>query len=195
MSEALPGLPEQGWPVRPIGDVWTLPDLLRLPEDTNRYEIVDGSLLASPVNIAHLAVVIALRAVLSATAPASLRVAENAGVRVGRSIWVPDLVVIPAAVLRQRQDALESADVLLAVEVLSPSRRMTDLVTKRSGYASGRIPSYWIVDPEVPALTALRLTGEVYGEDATVRGGSPFDAQAPFPVRVVAADLIADLRP
>jgi Uma2 family endonuclease len=45
----------------------------------------------------------------------------------------------------------------LLIEVLSPSNRGHDLVTKRSLYARAGVREYWIVDPEAKTLEILSL--------------------------------------
>lgn len=45
----------------------------------------------------------------------------------------------------------------LAVEVLSPSTRRVDLTLKLSRYEAAGCPSYWVVDPDGPSLTAWQL--------------------------------------
>jgi Uma2 family endonuclease len=49
----------------------------------------------------------------------------------------------------------------LAIEVVSSDRKH-DLETKRSEYARGKVPEYWIVDPELQVITVLKLAGENY---------------------------------
>jgi Uma2 family endonuclease len=70
---------------------------------------------------------------------------------------VPDVVVSFAAALPRTKDLLNPADVLLVVEVLSPTTRTADLVLKRCEYASAWIPKYWIVAGEARTLTVLAL--------------------------------------
>jgi len=85
---------------------------------------------------------------------------------------------------------------LLAVEVLSPSTRRFDLMTKRSRYESARTASYWAVDPVEPSLTAWLLDEhgsyqQVAHADAV--DDEPFQATEPFPVEVVPANLVTHL--
>ena len=46
---------------------------------------------------------------------------------------------------------------LLVVEIMSPTSGRIDLLLKRDAYQRIGIPSYWIVDPQPPALTVLEL--------------------------------------
>jgi len=79
---------------------------------------------------------------------------------------------------------------VVAVEVLSPNTRRIDLVLKRDAYAAAGVPSYWIVDPDGPSVTFLRLDGPAYSEAGFVDGAQAFTASLPFPVTVVPARLL-----
>ena len=46
-----------------------------------------------------------------------------------------------------------------------------DLVDKRGDYADGRVPEYWIVNPQTETITVLQLQGDVYQEAGTYRRG------------------------
>ena len=52
----------------------------------------------------------------------------------------------------------------LVVEVVSPDDPGRDLVAKRTDYAEGGIPEYWIVDPRDETITVLTLEGKAYVE-------------------------------
>ena len=62
----------------------------------------------------------------------------------------PDLLVAPKAHIRQLKDGQGASELVLAVEVLSPSTARHDRYEKRRLYQS-KVPDYWIVD------TGLRL--------------------------------------
>jgi Uma2 family endonuclease len=85
---------------------------------------------------------------------------------------------------------------VLAVEVLSPSTRRIDRLSKLSAYEEAGVGSYWLVDPDpqVPSLHALELTDGRYVEVGCPSGEQAWQAQRPFPVTVVPADLVAGLR-
>jgi Uma2 family endonuclease len=51
------------------------------------------------------------------------------------------------------------------------------------------VPTYWLVDPDEPSLTVLRLRDGVYVEEATVRGDEPYECEDPFCVTVVPSAL------
>jgi Uma2 family endonuclease len=75
----------------------------------------------------------------------------------------PDVIfVLSEHRARMGEDFSEGAD--LVVEVVSGSvhDRHRDLVEKRTEYAKGGIPEYWIVDPELGQITVLVLDGPAY---------------------------------
>jgi len=61
----------------------------------------------------------------------------------------------------------------LVMEVVSPGveSRQRDYVAKRADYARGRVPEFWIVDPEAELITVLELAGEDYRESGVFRAG------------------------
>jgi Putative restriction endonuclease len=58
----------------------------------------------------------------------------------------PDLVVTTLDVLASNPKRLSAADVVPAVEIISPGSGRTDRVAKVADYADAGIPNYWIVD-------------------------------------------------
>lgn len=105
-----------------------------------------------------------------------------------RPVLQPDLLVA------RRSDFTEKdlpVAPLLAVEILSPSTRRLDLTLQRSRYESAGCPSYWVLDPDTPALTAWALRDEVYVESANVAGDQEFTTEAPFAVSFSPSQLLA----
>lgn len=168
----------------------TYADLQQMPDDGHRRELVDGQLLVTPAPIPlHQLCVVRLYEHLAAAAP------SDHIVLVAPVDWkISDLSVVEPDLVVTRVDDLDgaylSATPLLVVEVLSPSTRLTDLGTKRMLYERSGVGDYWIVDPDVPRLTALRLDGGAYREVATVDGDEQYDADAPLDVRIRPNDLV-----
>lgn len=80
---------------------------------------------------------------------------------------------------------------LLTVEVFSPNSVVNDLNNKKAVYQRVGVQSYWVIDPEEPALTVFELDDMgVYCKVAQVNGAKAFEAQQPFPVRIVPAELL-----
>lgn len=152
---------------------WT-PEMVRaLPDDGNRYELIDGMLLVTPSPILlHQRAVSQLARTLEPyverralgevlTSPADLTLAPD-------TIVQPDVFVAPlvdGALPRQWTDV---RGLLLAVEVLSPGSRRHDRVTKRAFYARVGIPEYWIVDLDARAVERWR-PGDAEPERCTER--------------------------
>ncbi|WP_345631944.1 Uma2 family endonuclease [Rugosimonospora acidiphila] len=177
------------------GAPWTLDDLASLPDDGNRYELLDGSLLVSPPpDTFHCRTVTELAGILHHASPTNLYVSGvgfGLGVRPG-TLYLPDLIVFRRTALDRRAQAIEPTDVRLVVEVLSSGSSGRDLVMKRYDYAAARIPQYWIVDQERPAITVLRLdeSGRHYEESAVVKPGERLRVEEPFPIDLDPAEVL-----
>ncbi len=99
------------------------------------------------------------------------------------------MVLRDTAAARGRQ-VLLPGDIVLAVEVESPSSRRRDRVDKHEEYAAAGVPAYWRVEHRVPRITAHALRGDRYVEVASVAGDEPLELAAPFPLRVVPVELL-----
>ena len=99
----------------------------------------------------------------------------------------PDLLLLLSATDPRRQDRFWSgAD--LALEVVGEDKPERDLVDKRGDYAEGRVPEYWIVNPQTETITVLRLRGDAYEEAGVYRRGEAAESVllAGFSVAVAA---------
>lgn len=173
------------------GRPFTVDDLEAMPDDGNRYELLDGMLLVTPApGFRHQKVVLKLGSLLDAHCPEELQVLP-APFAIRPSVTIelqPDLLVA-------RDEDLTEANLpvapVLAIEVLSPSTRLYDLNFKKAAYERLGVPSYWVIDPLMPRLTAFELddSGE-YELVAKVSGPEVYEAEHPFPVRVVPAELL-----
>ncbi|HET6500375.1 MAG TPA: Uma2 family endonuclease [Amycolatopsis sp.] len=77
---------------------------------------------------------------------------------------------------------LRASEVLIVIEIISPTSRRMDTVVKHDEYADAGIPYYWIVDLDEPlSLTACHQAGEFRYQDepAVTR---TFTTREPFPV-------------
>jgi Uma2 family endonuclease len=170
------------------GDV-TPAMLDEVPRDGRQYEVVDGRLLVTGAQPpAHRAAVIALMVRLKQACPPGLLVA------VGSLDFRPTrgLSLRPDVLVCNRQDAdakFLTTPPHLAVEVLSPATRVTDVVLKRGLYEQSGVPSYWLLDPINQELTILELTNDRYTCQAVVQGEETFTTDAPFPVHLTPAEL------
>ena len=174
----------------PRGREFTRADLDALPDDGNRYELLDGALIVNPApRIVHQDVAMALAMLLKPACPAGLKVlfAPVDVVLDEENVLQPDLLV--ARIADFTEDDLPGAP-LLAVEILSPSTRLIDLTLKKAKYAEAETPDYWVVDPNGPTLTAWHLTDGEYVEVAHVSGEESWTAESPYQVTIVPATLL-----
>lgn len=128
-------------------------DMVRaLPDDGNRYELVYGELLVSPSpRLWHQALVGRLFLALGnylRSHPVGLVMMSPADISWASDVLVqPDVFVAPLAQVRTL-DWTAVQDLLLVVEVLSPSTARNDRFTKRRRYQEAGVALYWIVDGE-----------------------------------------------
>src|SRR5262245_22713503 len=137
------GMPE------PTSMEWTVEMVHALPDDGNRYEVIDGELLVSPApSLTHQRALGLLYHLL-------LPYAESVGLELlfapfgilfsSRTEVQPDIVgfrlqdgSVP--------DFSEPGRLVLAVEALSPSTMRADYYKKRPRFQRFRVHEYWIVD-------------------------------------------------
>ena len=120
------------------------------PAHWPRYETIDGDLIVTPApRLPHQLVLELLRDVLKPYikshdlglllgAPADLELEQDTVVQ-------PDLFLVPAT-LGQPRTWEDVTALVLAIEVLAPSSRRRDLVTKRRFFQRVAVPEYWTVD-------------------------------------------------
>jgi Uma2 family endonuclease len=184
----------------PFGRPLTVDDLEQLPDDGHRYELLDGSLLVTPApGWGHQAVAKNVMLLLDASCPPDFRVVP------ARFEWRirSDTALQPDVLVARYSDLAAApgrkyllAPPLLAVEVLSPSTRRIDRMTKFAAYDDEGVTAYWIVDPDRPSIDVfertghgrLRATGSAVGE-------AVLQCHAPFAVDVQPLALAADLEP
>ena len=142
---------------------WTLAELDRLPDDGNKYELVDGELFVTPApSPAHESLASQLLAILVpyVSAQGIGRVfTPRAVVRVDGSEVEPDIMVRPhtAAVPRTWQEAPTP---LLVVEIASRTTFRRDREQKRAFYIRSGVGEYWIVDRWSRSIRVVRRGAE-----------------------------------
>ena len=169
---------------------FTVDDLDGMPDDGRRYELVDGMLFVSAApGWLHQRAVLRLSVPLDQACTAGFEVLTAPfAVQFGaRTQLQPDLLVTESRHFSVRGLYVPP---LLAVEVLSESTRMYDRHTKRLVFQRAGTPSYWLVDPSRPSLTALELDAGSYVQVANVEGAQSWTAVRPYAVTVVPADLL-----
>lgn len=142
---------------------WTVEMLDALPEDGQRYEIIDGQLFVTPApSDVHQLVSGAFyrridpylrtgkigRALYS---PADVRKEDRQRNRVQ-----PDVFAVRLVDGKRPAYPYALADVLLAIEVESPSNPLYDYQIKRELYLSNSVPEYWIANAEARIVSRWR---------------------------------------
>ncbi len=140
-------------PVAAETKLWTVDDVHALPDDGNRYEVIDGELLVTPApSLEHQDIVLRLARILGdyldrervghlVIAPADVRFSA-------RRLVQPDLFVAALVDGRPPKTYAEIGRLLLAIEVISPSTSRADRVSKRKLYREEGVAEYWVVDPD-----------------------------------------------
>jgi Uma2 family endonuclease len=146
----------------------TYDDLLEMPEDGKRYEVIGGELLVNPAPRRDHQEVVAnldwiLQRFLRETGLGRVYT-HPVDVYLGRhDIVQPDLLVIRSARLHiYRAEGIVAEPPDIVVEIMSPSTRGTDQVRKMALYARAGVPEYWLVDPERRMMVIHRLAGDEY---------------------------------
>ncbi len=180
----------------------TISEYAALGEIEHGYsELVEGRLLMSPSPAyRHSRAMGRLYLQLTQQAPLDLEVVQELDVDLELapadepgSSRRPDLMVVRLEVgdqLSVEGGMVSAPEVLLAVEIVSPSSKRMDHVYKRNDYADAGIPNYWVIDIDEPiSLTACRLTEEFgYVDDQVATG--VFRTEVPFPVEIDLGRLV-----
>lgn len=155
-----------------------------------RWELLDGELVVTPSpRPLHQDMAGRLYIRLMAAAPESLAV-YMAPLDVHLSdtaVLQPDLVVVSRS---QVTDEGIDGVPLLAVEVLSPSTRRPDLITKLELLGQAGCPHYWVVDPDSRSVRLWRLVEGRYELQARVAGDDEVQVTEPVELSFRVHDLL-----
>ncbi|HEY0000311.1 MAG TPA: Uma2 family endonuclease [Actinoplanes sp.] len=134
----------------PPADGWTTDDLDALPEDGVRRELLDGVLLVSPSPTdIHQIIAGRLMVALEESCPAEFQVTQRVEVRISpRRSFIPDVLVATDEAARRRGRHYSPHEVLLAVEIVSPTSQSMDRITKPALFAAAAIPYYWRIETD-----------------------------------------------
>ncbi|HEX9164496.1 MAG TPA: Uma2 family endonuclease [Gemmatimonadales bacterium] len=141
--------------------VTTIEELLALPDDGLRHELLDGEHVVTPSPayrhqdiLAHL--FFGLASGLAGRPDIKL-LTSPADVRLGpRTLVQPDLFVVPIDPKARPKDWRDLARPILAIEILSPRTARRDRGSKRRIYQRAGIAEYWIVDPDARLVERWR---------------------------------------
>jgi Uma2 family endonuclease len=139
---------------------WTVERINALPDDGNRYEVIDGWLFVTPTptnlhQSAQAQLLLLLHAyartlsMVVLTAPTAITFSQRREVQ-------PDVLVMPSIDGRVPHRFSDVGRLVLAIEILSPGTRRTDTTVKRALYQDEGVPEYWIVDTEAKTVERWR---------------------------------------
>ncbi|MGW3581604.1 Uma2 family endonuclease [Streptomyces rubiginosohelvolus] len=189
------------WPVPPQ-DGYTVDDLFTLPDLPPHTELIDGSLVfVSPQRKFHSTVIDLLVAGLRSTAPPEVRIRREMTVVLDRRNGPePDISVVrsEADTKGMEQTSYQAADVLLAVEVVSPDSEARDREAKPHKYATAGIPHFWLVEmtgtDQHPVVRVYELDPVTKAYALTGIHHDRLKTGVPFPVDVdISAEALAAL--
>jgi Uma2 family endonuclease len=142
-------------PVIPEARRYSVAEVLDFPPDGNRYEVVAGELLVTPApTVGHQLLVSRLMTLLSRyleplghrdslfTAPADIT--WGLGPKEAEDLVQPDLFVVGPGLVAASW--LDVKQIVLAMEIVSPSSTRADRVVKRRTYHRHGVATYWVVD-------------------------------------------------
>lgn len=152
----------------------TYEDLLLLPNDGKRHELIDGDHFMTPApNTKHQRVTgklhHALASFLDRHPLGEIFVAPYDVVLSPHDVCEPDLVFVAhdqASIVTELN--IQGVPTLL-IEVLSPGTRNLDEIYKRDRYARFGVKEYWIVNPEIDIVKMFSLTERGYGQPHELR--------------------------
>ncbi|HEX2778209.1 MAG TPA: Uma2 family endonuclease [Gemmatimonadaceae bacterium] len=163
--------------------VWTVEEVLALPWDGRRIELIDGALIVNGVEVPDgileqlepemtPAPAWSHQHVLRALIELLLEYTKRSGVGIvmfapadvplaGEQVVQPDLFVVPRTGEHLPDDFRDAGRMLLAVEIVSPSTARMDRTRKRALYQSAGVPDYWVVDVESRRIERWRLDSDI----------------------------------
>ena len=166
-------------PVTTKRELITADELLLMPRDVNRYELIRGVLVGNmPRGDIHGVVIARIAYVLGQYVEGN----DCGGVRLRCGYWLdrdPDTVrapdiswIAPGRVPVGLRGYPEFAPDL-AVEVKSPNNSNPEMAAKAAMWLSYGSQEVWVADPESTSITVHRPGGipETLGEDETLDGG------------------------
>jgi Uma2 family endonuclease len=145
------------------GSNWTVDMLDALPDDGQRYEIIDGELFVTPSpNRPHQRIAGAIFAELRAYlrgSPLAYPMISPSDVYRGerrKNRVQPDVFVVRRTADQRPEFPFAMSELVLAIEVQSPSNPRLDYQIKRDLYLREGVPEYWVVNGDARNVSVWR---------------------------------------
>ncbi len=172
-------------------ELWTVEMLDALPDDGQRYEIIDGELYVTPApsDVHQLVLTAFHRRLHDYLRPTDVgrALCSPADVRRGdrrRNRVQPDVFAVRLVDGKRPPYPYGLSDLLLAIEIESPSNPLLDYQVKRRLYLSAGVPEYWIVNTEARVVSRWRAVNDP---------GDVFSATIEWQAPRIRAPLVIDL--
>jgi Uma2 family endonuclease len=172
---------------------YTPADLAAMPDDGQRYEMIDGALLVSwSHTLLHQRAAGRLCSLLNEAGASGLEAVCTIEVQCGPdTVLVPDVVMLLSSVVDEPDCVVVADHVALVAEIASPSTVRMDRVLRPRLYADAGIPACLLVELEGPTVTwfAPSASGG-YEQRGVATGHEQLQVSGPFEVRIVPAELV-----
>jgi Uma2 family endonuclease len=162
--------------VATIRPVITDQDLLRLPKDGRKYELVDGEVRVSPAGARHGEISVRITAALLAfVSPKRLgKIFDSStGYRLpGGNVRSPDAGFVSSTRLPRAPEGFAELAPDLAVEVLSPEDSPREVLDKVGEHLAAGVRLVWVIDPRASRAVSYRSLTDVHeiGPNGTLDG-------------------------
>lgn len=184
---------------------WVRAEVMALPEDGHRYELIDGGLIVNPPPAPrHQSTSYRLHRLLENAADeagAQVVIFEGVGIDMpDGNLLIPDLLVAKAGANSLNRPLIDPEDILMVAEIVSPGSRRRDRAVKPYMYAEAGIPRYWRIEIDrfkdlartLPAVIVHELVEPAEYEVRQVVGaGEMLAVVEPFPVKFDPAELMS----
>ncbi|MFE5619402.1 Uma2 family endonuclease [Streptomyces sp. NPDC056463] len=164
--------------------------LVRIWQETDapegcKVEIIEGIITVSPPpSNNHNDIADEVHRALYAVIPREWGVYQTLGAAVpSRSgLYIPDLAVVPKAILRSEGgNFVPASEAELIAEITSESNASADRIKKAAGYAQAGVPLYLLIDGFAPGGPTVTLYGEPKGEVYRVLSAVTFGSEIHLP--------------
>lgn len=161
---------------------------LERPEEAYKLELINGELyaMASPTH-EHQGMLSELSAQFTVYLRGKkCKIYPGFGVRLAKNtVYIPDLILV-CDKSKLTSNSHEGPPELI-IEILSPSNRRHDNVTKFNAYLNAEVPEYWTVDPSEKFVARHRLVNGGYMTSTYEIGDTvPVDALPGFEIDLTA---------
>lgn len=173
-------------PIRQRKANYTIEDAIALPDDAPRVELRDGVIVVVPSPaFGHQKIGNRLYRWFEDHAPSVYEPATAIGVVVSLGdTFEPDVLLLQENAVDRAKHYFNAEDVVLAVEIVSPSTRRRDRLEKPPQYAAAGIRHFWRIEQDPVHVFAYELIDDGYKlvADATdeLVLDSPFEIRLPI---------------